>query len=303
MVRKDTRIGIICRAAEDSPIGCIGVRNQVAIMGVCSVRILGIIFESSGQPVPDIDGVHRSHSACSTGQRLHCPDDSKCNYSSSDKSALLRHRQRKHGYQAKPTASKDRYMKITKNRMASSEKLNNTSIDSSSSSPSEHVTNSSCPCCVPTVSSRQAYGAIDETDIWQGDHASPQATMTKQPVESIERSLEGHVTSRFPVSFARTRLLHCPENGPLAASKHCRCHTCTLRSIPALVAHSNSTESNPVPRTRRGVKVKEVVVYKRVGYLVKESVSGHTPDKSSYHLSRAGRGLTGYSRVSSLICR
>ena len=297
------RISITCRAAEDSLVGCIGVLNQAAIMGACSVQILGIIFESSGQPLPDIDGILRSHSACSTGQRLHCPDDSKCDYSSSDKSALLRHRQRKHGYQAKPTASKDRHMTITKNRMASSGKPNNPSIDSSSSSPSENVINSSCPCCAPSVTSRQAYGAIDETDIWQGDHASPQATMTKQPVGSIERSLEGHVTSRFPVSFARTRLLHGPDNGPLAASKHCRCHTCTLRSIPALVAHPNSNGSNPVSRTRRGVKVKEVVIYKRVGYLVKESVSGHTPDKSSYHLSRVGRGLTGYSRVSSLICQ
>jgi hypothetical protein len=61
-------------------------------------------------------------------------------------------------------------------------------------------------------SSGRAYGADDETDIWQDDdHASPQGTagMTKQTVESIERSLvEGHVTSRFPVSFARTRLPH-----------------------------------------------------------------------------------------------
>jgi hypothetical protein len=213
-------------------------------------------------------GGHRSQlHACSTGQRLHCPDDPTCPYSTSDKSALLRHRQRKHGYRAKPTASKDRCMNATKNRISSSAKLDDPSDDGSSpSSPLEHVTESYCPCC-SSMAFDQAYGANDKTDVWQyEDHASPQITtgMTKQTVESIERSpVEGHISSRFPVSFARTRLPHgneCHENGPLSlsASKHCRCRRrmSNLQSTPEIVAHSNSTGSNTVSRTRTGVKVK-----------------------------------------------
>ena len=241
-------------------------------------------------------GGHRSRlRACSTGQRLHCPDDPTCPYSTSDKSALLRHRQRKHAYRAKPTASKDRYMNGSKKRMRSSEKLDDPCDDDSSpSSPLEHVTGScsSCPCCSSTAfeSSDQAYGANDETDIWQDeDHASPRSTsgMTRQTVESIERSLvEGHVLSRFPVSFARTRLPQGHENGALSrsTSKQCRCRT------------NNCTRSNPVSRTCTGVKVKEIVIYRRVSYLVQESVS--TVDRSHHNLSRTGGTLTSYSRVS-----
>jgi hypothetical protein len=103
-------------------------------------------------------------------------------------------------------------MNVSKNK---TEKLDDPSDDDSSpSSPLEHVTASCCPrrSSMAFESSGRAYGADDETDIWQDDdHASPQGTagMTKQTVESIERSLvEGHVTSRFPVSFARTRLPH-----------------------------------------------------------------------------------------------
>ncbi|KAF8496471.1 hypothetical protein F5888DRAFT_1704073 [Russula emetica] len=218
----------------------------------------------------------RNHTRKHTGERLHCPDNPTCPYFTSDKSALLRHRQRKHGYRAKPTASKDRCMNVSKNRISSSERLDDPSDDDSSpSSPLEHVTGSRCPCCSSMAfesSGGQAYGANDETDIWQDDdHASPQSTtgtgiMTKQTVESIERSLfEGHVTSRFPVSFARTRLPHRHENGALSlsVSKHFRCRrTSNLQSSPEIVvAHSNSTGSNPVLRTHTGVKVKEVVIY------------------------------------------
>jgi hypothetical protein len=136
-----------------------------------------------------------------------------------------------------------------------------------------HATNWCGPCWLPTVSSRQAYGAVDETNIWQDEHASPQASMSKQPVESIERLLEGHVTSRFPISFARNRLLHGPENGALSASRRCRCRSCNLFSIPALAAYSNCTVSNAVPRSHRGVKVREVVKYRRgINHPVKESV-------------------------------
>lgn len=251
----------------------------------------------------------RNHIRKHTGQRLHCPDDPTCPYSASDKSALLRHRQRKHAYQAKPTASKDRYMNASKNRISSSEKQDDPSDDDSSpTSPLEYVTESCCPCCSSMAfeSSGQAYGpgAVDETDIWQDDdHAFPQATtdMTKQTVESIERSLvEGHVTSRFPVSFVRTRLPRVHDNGalPLSASKHCRCccRTSNLQSTPEIVAQSNSTGENPVPRASTGMKVKEVVIYRRVGYLVQESAS--TVDRSRHNLSRTRGALNSYSRVS-----
>jgi hypothetical protein len=172
--------------------------------------------------------------ACSTGQRLHCPDDSTCPYTSFDKSALLRHRQRKHGYRAKLTASKDRCkMNVSKDRMSCSEKPDDPSGDDSTpSSPSEHVTDPCCSCCSPTLSesSGEAPCATDETDIWQGDnHASPQQAITgitRQAVESIEWSLvEGHVTSRFPVSSVRTCLPNGLENGALPALKHYRCCT------------------------------------------------------------------------------
>lgn len=253
--------------------------------------------------------------AYSTGQRLRCPDDPTCPYSTSDKSALLRHRQRKHGYRAKPTASKDRCMNISRNSMGSSEKLDDPSDDDSSpSSPLEQATHPCCPCCssVAFESSGQAYGANDETDIWHDDDHAPSQAITgttnqtnEESTESTEWSfVEGHVTSRFPVSFARTRLprAHGRERGALSpsASKHCRCCTPNLQSTPAIVAHSNNTGSNPVSRTRAGVKVKGVVIYRRVGYLVQESVSGQhaTVDKSRHHLSRTGGALTSYSRVS-----
>jgi len=180
-------------------------------------------------------------------------------------------------------------MNVSKNlnRMSSTGKLDDPSDDDSSpSSPLEHATESCCPCCSSMAfeSSGQAYGANDETDIWQDDdHASPQGTtgMTEHTFESIERSLvEGHVTSRFPVSFARTRLQvpHGHEKGALSLStlKRCRCRKSSLQSTPQIVvAHSNSTGSNPVSRVRTGVKVKEFVIYRRVSYLVQESVSSH----------------------------
>jgi len=131
-------------------------------------------------------------------------------------------------------------MNVSKNRMSSSEKLDDPSDgDSSLGSPLEHVTDSCCPCCSSMAfeSSGQAYGANDETNIWQDDDHAPQA---KQAVESIGQSLvEELVTSRFPVSFVRTRLPHGhgQKNGArgglsLSASKHCRCRTSGLQSTP-----------------------------------------------------------------------
>ncbi|KAH9996695.1 hypothetical protein BJV74DRAFT_281831 [Russula compacta] len=217
----------------------------------------------------------RNHIRKHTGQRLHCPDDSTCNYSTFDKSALLRHRQRKHGYQAKSTASKDRRIKVAKNRASSSGRPDNPSFDNSSTSPSEPVTDSCCPCFSQSASKRCARGAIDERDIWQDDdHAPPQAAATtEQPFESIERSLEEHVTSRFPVSFARTRLPCATVNGALPASKHRRRCKCNLRSNnPVPATYPEGTGTDIVSQSHKGAKVREVVIYRRVGCLVKESV-------------------------------
>ncbi|KAH9956210.1 hypothetical protein BC827DRAFT_814987 [Russula dissimulans] len=209
----------------------------------------------------------RNHVRRHTGQRLRCPDDTSCNYSTSDKSALLRHRQRKHGYQTKKTAPKDRRIKVTENRGAQPDKLDNQSIERPSNTMMKPVTDRRCPCSWPSTSNRRTSGAVDESATRQDDdHAPPsQATVIEPQVESIdsERPVEGHVTSRFPVSFARTRLPHATGNGGLSApnSKHCRRCTCDSR-----------TASDTASRFRRGVKVKEVVIYRRVSYLVKESV-------------------------------
>jgi hypothetical protein len=209
--------------------------------------------------------------ACSTGQRLHCPDDSTCNYATFDKSALLRHRQRRHGYQTKLTASKDRCMKTAEKRRNTTRKPVNPSIDGSSNSHLEPVTDLPCPCLSASTSNRRAHEASYEKDIWQYDRDPPQETMTEQPVEPIEQSPDGHVTSRFPVSFARTRLPHATAS----ASKHHRRCTCNLRSNSVLTTYSNSIGGpDTAARPHRAAKVKEVFVYRpgRASYLVKEAV-------------------------------
>jgi hypothetical protein len=212
--------------------------------------------------------------ACSTGQRLLCPDDPICNYTTFDKSALLRHRQRKHGYQTKPTASKDRCMKVTEKRTSTTRRLDNPSIDNSFNPPSEPVGDLPCPCLSPSKSNRGAHGVTDERDIWQDDHDPPQETVTEQPVESIEPSPDGHVTSRFPVSFARTRLPFAaarPAQGAPSASKHRRRCTCNVRSNSILATYSNGTGPDAASRHRRA-KIKEIFVHRRASYLVKETV-------------------------------
>ena len=195
--------------------------------------------------------------AYSTGQRLRCPDDPTCPYSTSDKSALLRHRQRKHGYRAKPTASKDKCMDISRNSMDSSEKLDDPSNDDSSpSSPLEKATHPCCPCCssVAFESSGQAYSANDENDIWHDDDHAPSQAITgitnqtnEESIESTEWSfVEGHVTSRFPVSFARTLL-------PRAqwARKGCTV-TVSIEALPLLHTQLavNSSDSGPFQQHR-----------------------------------------------------
>ncbi|KAI9509330.1 hypothetical protein F5148DRAFT_774254 [Russula earlei] len=209
----------------------------------------------------------RNHIRKHTGQRLHCPDDSTCNYSTSDKSALLRHRQRKHGYQTKSTAAKDRHMKMTGNRR---DKQDNQSIVDT---PSASVTDSGCPCFLPLDSNRQASGAMDELDTWQDDdHTPTPATITEQSVELIERPLDGYGTSRFPVSFARTRLPRVAINGAMTSSNHKHCRRCTCNPPLTPMLGGRSIRSDATSRSRNGVKVKELIMYRRVSYLVKESV-------------------------------
>jgi hypothetical protein len=218
-------------------------------------------------------GTHPLPFACSTGQRLQCPDDSTCNYATFDKSALLRHRQRRHGYQTKPTASKDRCMKVTEKRRGTTRKQDNPSIDRSPNSHSEPVIDLPCPCPAASTSDRRAHKATDERDLWRDDHDSPQETVTEQPVEPIEESPDGHVTSRFPVSFIRTRLPHATGHGAPSASKHCRRYTCNLRSNSVLATYSNSTRGPDTElQSHRGAKVKEVFMYRHAGYPVKEAV-------------------------------
>ena len=210
---------------------------------------------------------------CSTGQRLRCPDDSACNYSTFDKSALLRHRQRRHGYQTKSTAPKDRCQRIpsAKRTGSSSCELGNPNSDASfSSSPLSETAATKCPCpcpcpcprLSPSSSSSNLNLRADEADEWLDDDHALRAI--KEPVGSIEQSAaeaEGHVISRFPVSFSRTRL---------AATnfKHCRHCTCKLPTKPVRPTSrsDDSATSNAATCPHR----EEVMVYKHVRYLVKE---------------------------------
>ena len=162
-------------------------------------------------------------------------------------------------------------MKVTENRVTT-RKPDNPSIVNSSTSPSDPVVDSRCPCLSSSLSNRRTHGADDEREIWQENLAPPQEIVTEQAVEPIERSPDEHVTSRFPVSFARTRLPHPTVNGAPPASKPRRRCTCNLRPNSVLAPYSNGTGPDVASRSHRGVKFKEVFVYRRVSCLVKEAV-------------------------------
>ncbi|KAI0301595.1 hypothetical protein B0F90DRAFT_318186 [Multifurca ochricompacta] len=179
----------------------------------------------------------RNHIRKHTGQRLRCPDDVTCNYSTFDKSALLRHRQRRHGYKTKSTARKDRNLKITEKRTERSHELessrsnsgSNSTLTSKSSRECPRPHPCPCPCpCILSPNCRIDGTMEEEMEEWNGangDHVHSESI--EQLVESEERSLEGgHVISRFPLSFARTRL---PTNDRML-SNHCR--RCTTRFMP-----------------------------------------------------------------------
>jgi hypothetical protein len=162
-------------------------------------------------------------------------------------------------------------MKVTENRTGSTrkQKQDNPSIVNSSPSTSEPVADSRCPCLSSSTPNRRTHDADDERVIWQEDLAPP---LTEQAVEPIERSPDEHVTSRFPVSFARTRLPHATENGSSSASKPRRRCTCNLRSNSVLAPYSNGTGPDVTSRSHRGTKFKEIFGHRRVSYLIKEAV-------------------------------
>ncbi|KAI9465707.1 hypothetical protein BJY52DRAFT_481373 [Lactarius psammicola] len=167
----------------------------------------------------------KNHIRKHTGQRLYCQDDPACNYFTFDKSALLRHRQRRHGYKTRSTAPKNRNAKKVPKKCGASEGGMDTShkLDNRDSNVTE------CPCL--SSSDCRIDGTMDETHISQGDRIPLGAV--EQSVGSIDESLEGHAKSRFPVSFARTHLPVVPVNrGSSALPKHCSRCTCK--------GHSNS---------------------------------------------------------------
>jgi len=184
----------------------------------------------------------------STGQRLHCQDDPACNYFTFDKSALLRHRQRRHGYKTRSTAPKNRNAKKVPRKCGASEGGNGTShkLDNRDSDVTE------CPCL--SSSDCRVDGTMDETHISQDDRV-PVAVVV-QPVGSIDESLEGHAISRFPISFTRTHLPAVPVNrGSSAHPKHCSRCTCKGRSDLRPITRSNSDAvSCPVSMIYRHVE-------------------------------------------------
>ena len=165
-------------------------------------------------------------------------------------------------------------MKVTENKTPTGSKRKQAcpSIVKISTSTSEPVADSRCLCLSSLASNLRTHGADDERDIWQDDYAPPQETVTEQAVEPIEQSPDEHVTSRFPVSFARTRLPYPVVNGAPSASKPRRRCTCNLRSNSVLAPYTNGTGPDVASRSHRGVKFKEVLMYRRVSYLVKEAV-------------------------------
>lgn len=166
---------------------------------------------------------------CSTGQRLHCLDDPTCNYFTFDKSALLRHRQRKHGYKTRSTASKNRNATKEPRKCGASEGEMGAShhkLDSRNSDVAE------CPC----LSSSDC--RVDETHKSQDDRVPLVAV--RQPIGSIDDSLKGDAIYRFPTSFTRT---HSPavsvNREPPVHPKHCS--PCTCKGRP---------RSRPITRTK-----------------------------------------------------
>ena len=214
-------------------------------MGACNFQISRITPGSSRQFHLNI-GVFMAHllTHYSTGQRLHCPDDSTCNYFTFDKSALLRHRQRRHGYKTRSTAPKNR--NATKVPRASEGGIgaSHHQVDSRNSDVTE------CPCL--SSSDCRVDGTIDEMHISQDDRV-PLGTV-EQPIGSRDESLERHAISRFPISFTRTHLPAVSVNRESSTHlKHCSRCTCK-HSRPITKGVSSDGVSCPVSMTYRHIE-------------------------------------------------
>ncbi|KAH9006578.1 hypothetical protein EDB86DRAFT_749330 [Lactarius hatsudake] len=181
----------------------------------------------------------KNHIRKHTGQRLHCQDDSACNYFTFDKSALLRHRQRKHGYQTRTTAPKNRHVQIVPNKRGASEG----GIGASHHKPDIRGAGvTECPCL--SSPDRRADGAAEETHTAQ-DGRVPLGEV-EQLVGSNDDLLKEHATSRFPISFTRTHPPAVPANRGSSTHppKHCSRCTSNGRSISRPIPHSKGVNLN-----------------------------------------------------------
>ncbi|KAH9060571.1 hypothetical protein EDB87DRAFT_591082 [Lactarius vividus] len=197
----------------------------------------------------------KNHIRKHTGQRLHCQDDPACNYFTFDKSALLRHRQRRHGYKTRSTAPKNRHVQVVPNKRGASEG----GIGTPHKPPDIRGSGvTECPCL--SSSDCQVDGTIDETQ----DRVPLGAV--EQPVGSNDDLLEEHATSRFPISFTRT-----PPTVPVnhGSSTHLPTHCSRCTS-------SGRSISRPIPRSK-GVNPNSdavscpVSIYKHVESFAKKS--------------------------------
>ena len=141
----------------------------------------------------------------STGHRLYCSDDPTCHYFTFDKSALLRHRQRRHGYKTRSTAPKNRHAKNVPRKCGAPDHKPDSRISY----------DTECPCLSSSDS------RVDETPITNDDRLPIRAA--EQPVGPTNTSPEGQAISRFPVSFTRT---HFPGVPPLVHPNHGSRYTC-----------------------------------------------------------------------------
>lgn len=213
----------------------------------------------------------KNHIRKHTGQRLHCPDDPTCGYFTFDKSALLRHRQRRHGYKTRSTAPKNQNAKKVPRRCGASEGGMGAShkhkLDSRDSDVPE------CPCL--SSSDCRVDGTIVEAHIPRDDRV-PLGPI-EQPVGSIDESLEGHVISRFPISFTRTHLPAVPVNrGPSAHPKHCSRCTCKGRSNSRPMTRSKGVNSD-------AVSCPVSVIYRHVeGFAKKSFFTGPTVERDRW---------------------
>ncbi|KAH9042492.1 hypothetical protein EDB85DRAFT_1068327 [Lactarius pseudohatsudake] len=196
----------------------------------------------------------KNHIRKHTGQRLSCQDDPACNYFSFDKSALLRHRQRRHGYQTRTTAPKNRHVQIVPNKRGASEG----GIGTSHKPDIRGAGVTECPCL--SSPDRRADGAADETT--QDGRGE-----VKQPVGSNDDLLEEHATSRFPISFTRTHPPAVPANRgssthPPKHRSRCTSNGCSIsRPIPRSKGVNSNSDAVSCP----------VSIYKHVESFAKKS--------------------------------